>query len=180
MSEEKKDRGDFLQAPRGMKDLMGDDFYNHQGFFEKAQEICEYYGFSPLRTPVLEHEEVFMKGVGEGTDIVDKEIYSLRTKGGDRLALRPEGTAPAMRVYIEHGMQSLPQPVKFYYFGPNFRHDKPQKGRYREFDQFGIETLLRFIVSEVWSKVIEFYWLGKRLHTVFYVYTHCGCCTFWT
>jgi histidyl-tRNA synthetase len=107
MSEEKKDRGDFLQAPRGMKDLMGDDFYNHQGFFEKAQEICEYYGFSPLRTPVLEHEEVFMKGVGEGTDIVDKEIYSLRTKGGDRLALRPEGTAPAMRVYIEHGMQSI-------------------------------------------------------------------------
>lgn len=141
MSEEKKERGDFLQVPRGMKDLIGEDFYNNQGFFEKAQEICEYYGFSPIRTPILEHEEVFMKGVGEGTDIVDKEIYTLRTKGGDRLALRPEGTAPVMRAYIERGMQSLPQPVKFYYCGPTFRHDKPQKGRYREFDQFGIETL---------------------------------------
>lgn len=141
MSEDKKERGDFLQAPRGMKDIIGDDFYNNQGFFEKAQEICEYYGFTPIRTPMLEHEEVFMKGVGEGTDIVDKEIYALRTKGGDRLALRPEGTAPVMRAYIEHGMQSLPQPLKFYYCGPTFRHDKPQKGRYREFDQFGIETL---------------------------------------
>lgn len=141
MSEDKKERGDFLQAPRGMRDIIGDDFYNSQGFFEKAQEICEYYGFTPIRTPMLEHEEVFMKGVGEGTDIVDKEIYTLRTKGGDRLALRPEGTAPVMRAYIEHGMQSLPQPLKFYYCGPTFRHDKPQKGRYREFDQFCIETL---------------------------------------
>ncbi len=141
MSEEKKERGDFLQAPRGMRDLIGDDYYNHQGFFEKAQEICEYYGFTPIQTPVLEHEEVFMKGVGDGTDIVDKEIYCLRTKGGDKLALRPEDTAAVMRAYIEHGMQSLPQPVKFYFYEPMFRHDKPQKGRYREHYQFGIETL---------------------------------------
>jgi histidyl-tRNA synthetase len=141
MSEEKKGNENFLQAPRGMRDFMGEDFYNSQGFFEKAQEICEYYGFTPIRTPIMEHEEIFMKGVGEGTDIVDKEIYNLKTKGGDKLALRPEGTAPVMRAYIEHGMQSLPQPVKFYYCGPTFRHDKPQKGRYREFDQFCIETL---------------------------------------
>jgi histidyl-tRNA synthetase len=141
MSEEKKERGDFLQAPRGMRDLIGEDFYNHQGFFEKAQEIAEYYGFTPIQTPVLEHEEVFMKGVGDGTDIVDKEIYCLRTKGGDKLALRPEDTAAVMRAYIEHGMQSLPQPVKFYFYEPMFRHDKPQKGRYREHYQFGIETL---------------------------------------
>lgn len=136
--EEKKD---FLQAPRGMRDIIGDDYYNHQGFFEKAQEVCEYYGYTPIQTPMMEHEEIFMKGVGEGTDIVDKEIYTIKTKGGDRLALRPEGTAPVMRAYIEHGMQSRPQPVKFYYCGPTFRHDKPQKGRYREFDQFCIETL---------------------------------------
>ncbi len=141
MSEEKKEKSDFLQAPRGMRDIIGDDFYNQQGFFEKAQEICEYYGFSPIETPVMEHEEVFMKGVGEGTDIVDKEIYTLKTKGGDRLALRPEGTAAVMRAYIEHGMQSLPQPVKFYSYASRFRHDKPQKGRYREFKQFDIETL---------------------------------------
>jgi len=137
MSEEKN----FLQAPRGMRDLIGDDFYNNQGFFEKAQEVCEYYGFTPIRTPIMEHEEVFMKGVGDGTDIVEKEIYTVKTKGGDRLALRPEGTAPVMRAYIEHGMQNRPQPVRFYYAGPTFRHDKPQKGRYREFDQFCIETI---------------------------------------
>lgn len=137
MSDEKN----FLQAPRGMRDIIGDDYYNLQGFFEKAQEICEYYGYSPIQTPVLEHEEVFLKGVGEGTDIVDKEIYCLKTKGGDRLAMRPEDTAGVMRAYIEHGMQSRPQPVKFYFFEQMFRHDKPQKGRYRDHYQFGIETL---------------------------------------
>lgn len=138
MSEEKKD---FLQAPRGMRDLIGEDYYNFQGFFEKAQEVCEYYGYTPIQTPVLEHEEVFLKGVGSGTDIVDKEIYTLKTKGGDRLAMRPEDTAGVMRAYIEHGMQSRPQPVKFYFFEQMYRHDKPQKGRYRDHYQFGIETL---------------------------------------
>lgn len=141
MGDDKNERNNLFQAPRGMRDLIAEDFYNHQGFFEKAQEICEYYGYAPIRTPVLEHEEVFMKGVGDGTDIVEKEIYSLKTKGGDRLALRPEGTAGVMRAYIEHGMQNRPQPLKFYYCESFFRHDKPQKGRYREFDQFGIETL---------------------------------------
>jgi histidyl-tRNA synthetase len=141
MSEDKKERGDFLQAPRGMRDIIGDDYYNHQGFFEKAQEVAEYYGFSPIQTPVVEHEEVFLKGVGDGTDIVDKEMYSLKTGSGTKLALRPEGTAAVMRAYIEHGMQSRPQPLKFYYHSPFFRHDKPQKGRYREFCQFGVEVL---------------------------------------
>jgi histidyl-tRNA synthetase len=97
MSEDKKERGDFLQAPRGMRDIIGDDYYNHQGFFEKAQEVAEYYGFSPIQTPVVEHEEVFLKGVGDGTDIVDKEMYSLKTGSGTKLALRPEGTAAVMR-----------------------------------------------------------------------------------
>ena len=141
MSEEKRDRQNFLQAPRGMRDIMGDDYYNYQGFFEKAQEVAEYYGFSPIQTPVVEHEEVFQKAVGDGTDIVDKEMYSLKTGSGTKLAMRPEGTAAAMRAYIEHGMQSRPQPLRFYYFAPFFRHDKPQKGRYREFYQFGIEVL---------------------------------------
>lgn len=141
MSEDKKERGDFLQAPRGMRDIIGDDYYNHQGFFEKAQEVAEYYGFSPIQTPVVEHEEVFLRGVGDGTDIVDKEMYSLKTGSGTKLALRPEGTASVMRAYIEHGMQSHPQPLKFYYCSPFFRHDKPQKGRYREFCQFGVEVL---------------------------------------
>jgi histidyl-tRNA synthetase len=141
MSGDKKGSNNFLQTPRGMRDLMAEDYYNYQGFFEKAQEVVEYYGFSPIQTPVVEHEEVFQKGVGDGTDIVDKEMYSLKTGSGTKLVMRPEGTASVMRAYIEHGMQSLPQPLRFYYFSPFFRHDKPQKGRYREFYQFGVEVL---------------------------------------
>jgi histidyl-tRNA synthetase len=130
-----------LSTPKGMRDIINEDYYNFQGFFEKAQEVAVYYGFKPIETPILEYEEVFSKGVGEGTDIVDKEMYSLKTKGGDRLALRPEHTAGLMRAYIEHGMQALPQPVMFYKYGPNFRHDNPQRGRYRQFWQFDLDSL---------------------------------------
>jgi histidyl-tRNA synthetase len=141
MSDKKTSKEELFQAPKGMRDITGDDYYDYQGFFEKAQEIAEYYGFKPIQTPILEHEEIFTKGIGGGTDIVDKEMYSVKTKGGDRLVMRPEGTASVMRAYIEHGMQNKPQPVKLYYSGPVFRHDKPQKGRYREFYQFGIEVI---------------------------------------
>ncbi len=136
----KKQTGD-LAAPKGMRDIMGDEYYLFQGFFEKAQEIAMYYGFKPIETPVLEHEHVFTSGVGEGTDIVDKEMYTLRTKGGDHLAMRPEHTASLMRSYIENGMNAQPQPVMFYQYGPSFRHDNPQKGRYRQFYQFDIDSL---------------------------------------
>jgi len=124
-----------------MRDLMNEEYYAFQGFFEKAQEVAVYYGFKPLETPMLEHEEIFTTGIGEGTDIVDKEMYTLKTKGGDRLALRPEHTAPLMRAYIEHGMQTMPQPVMLYHSGPVFRHDKPQRGRYRQFWQFDADAL---------------------------------------
>lgn len=130
-----------FQAPRGMRDIIGDDYYLFQGFFEKAQEIAMYYGFKPIETPMLESEDVFTTTIGEGTDIVDKEMYSLKTKGGDHLALRPEHTAPLMRAYIEHGMQNQPQPAMFYQYGPVFRHDNPQAGRYREFYQFDMDAL---------------------------------------
>jgi histidyl-tRNA synthetase len=135
-----KKTGD-LAAPRGMRDIIDNDFYLFQGFFEKAQEIALYYGFKPIETPMLEHEAVFTSGVGTGTDIVDKEMYTLRTKGGDHLALRPEHSASLMRAYIEHGMANQPQPVLFYQYGPSFRHDNPQKGRYRQFYQFDIDAL---------------------------------------
>ena len=124
-----------------MKDVIDTDFYQYQGFFEKAAEVAIYYGFRPIETPIMEKEGVFTSGVGEGTDIVDKEMYTLRTKGGDKLALRPEGTAGIMRAYIENGMSAWPQPVMFYYFGPFFRHENPQRGRLRELRQFGIEML---------------------------------------
>lgn len=139
----KKDRaaGQELAAPKGMRDISNEEYYSFQGFFEKAQEVCIYYGFKPIETPMLEHENIFTSGVGTGTDIVDKEMYTLKTKGGDHLALRPEHTAPLMRAYIEHGMQTLPQPVMHYQYGPVFRHDKPQRGRYRQFYQFDADVL---------------------------------------
>lgn len=130
-----------VSSPKGMRDLMNEEYYAFQGFFEKAQEIAVYYGFKPLETPILEHEEIFTTGVGVGTDIVDKEMYTLKTKGGDHFALRPEHTAPLVRAYIEHGMQSMPQPVMLYQYGPSFRHDKPQRGRYRQFWQFDSDVL---------------------------------------
>ncbi|OGZ04110.1 MAG: histidine--tRNA ligase [Candidatus Lloydbacteria bacterium RIFCSPHIGHO2_01_FULL_41_20] len=130
-----------LQAPKGMRDIQNEEYYKYQGLFEKAQEVAIYYGFKPIELPILEKEDVFTSGIGIGTDIVDKEMYVLKTKGGDHLAMRPEGTAGVMRAYIEHGMQSLPQPVMLYYYGPFFRHDKPQRGRYRQFYQFGLEML---------------------------------------
>jgi len=136
-----KNMDDLLQVPKGMRDIIGDTYYEMQGFFEKAQEIAMYYGFTPIETPLLEHEEIFLKSSGEGTDIVDKEMYTLKTKGGDKLAMRPEGTAAVMRAYIEHGMRALPQPVMLYYMSSMFRHDNPQKGRYRQHHQFGLEML---------------------------------------
>lgn len=125
---------------KGMRDLKNDLYYQFQGFFEKAQEVAMYYGFKPLETPMVENKEVF-SSMGEGTDVVEKEMYTLKTKGGDQLALRPEHTAGLMRSYIEHGMHSLPQPQMFYSYGPVFRHDKPQKGRYRQFYQFDLDIL---------------------------------------
>ncbi len=139
--EKKKNKKVFPQAPKGMRDIFGEEFYSYQGFFEKSAEIAEYYGFKPIETPILEETALFTSGIGEETDIIGKEMYSLKTKGGDNLTLRPEGTASTMRAYVENGMQSWPQPVMLYYYGPFFRHEKPQKGRSRELRQFGLEIL---------------------------------------
>jgi histidyl-tRNA synthetase len=109
-----------IASPKGMRDIIGDDYYKFQGFFEKAQEIAVYYGFTPIETPILEHESTFTTAVGVGTDIVDKEMYTLKTKGGDHLALRPEHTASLVRAYIEHGMNNQPQPVLFIMQAPSF------------------------------------------------------------
>ncbi len=126
---------------KGMRDIIGDEYYAYEGFLEKASEVAMYYGFKPIETPILEKEELFTSGIGQGTDIVEKEMYNLKTKGGDHLVMRPEGTASIMRAYIEHGMQAWSQPVMFYYKGPFFRHENPQKGRLRQFHGFGLEVL---------------------------------------
>lgn len=137
----KKLKPEDIASPKGMRDLMEKEYYAYQGFFEKASDVAIYYGFRPIETPILEREAVFTSSLGVGTDIRDKEMYSIKTKGGDHLAMRPEGTAAVMRAYIENGMQALPQPVMLYYYGPYFRHENPQRGRLREFRQFGLEIL---------------------------------------
>lgn len=125
----------------GMHDVLPED----QVYFKKIQKAVEsvanYYSFEKIETPILEFAEVFQKAVGDDTDIVGKEMYSFRTKGGDLVCLRPEGTAAVMRSYLEHGMHNLPQPVKLWYTGPFFRYERPQAGRYRQFHQFGFEAI---------------------------------------
>ena len=130
-----------LSRPKGMRDLIGNDFYAYQGLFEKAAEIAMYYGFKPISTPAIEQEGVFTSGIGADTDIVKKEMYSIKSRKKNGLVLRPEGTAPIMRSYIENGMHTEPQPVMLYYWGPFWRHERPQRGRFREFFQFGLEIL---------------------------------------
>ncbi|MFH1894590.1 MAG: histidine--tRNA ligase [Patescibacteria group bacterium] len=128
-----------FQTPTGMHDIMPAD----QGFYQKINDvvknIADFYGFEKIDTPILENAELFSRGVGAATDIIDKEMFILKTRGGDFLALRPEGTAPAVRAYIEDGFANLPQPIKLWYSGPFFRYEHPQAGRFRQFRQFGFE-----------------------------------------
>ncbi len=130
-----------LQAPKGMRDILPEDSIYWDKIFEIAKDTADFYGFGHIDTPILEYTDLFSRGVGSGTDIVEKEMYAFRTKGGDNVALRPEFTAGVMRSFIENGMSRFPQPVKLWYFGPTFRYENPQAGRYRQFYQMGLEIL---------------------------------------
>src|SRR3989338_8457234 len=130
-----------IQSISGMHDILPEDQPYFQKVKKAVESIASSYAFLKIETPILEFSEVFSKGVGVATDIVEKETYTFKTKGGDLVSLRPEGTAPVMRSYIEHGMHNLPQPVKLWYLGPFFRHERPQAGRFRQFHQFGFEAL---------------------------------------
>jgi len=130
-----------LQSLPGMHDILPEDQVYLKKVKKSVENITHYYGFSRIDTPILEPAEVFSKGVGQNTDIVEKEMYVFKTKGGDQVALRPEFTAGIVRSYIEHGMVNLPQPVKLWTMGPLFRHERQQAGRYRQFTQFDIEAL---------------------------------------
>ncbi len=136
-----KGKKEMIRSPKGMHDMLPADVRYYDELTRTAREIVEYYGFSEIKTPHVEHAELFLRPLGETSDVVQKEMYTFRTKGGDLLALRPEGTAAIMRAFAEHGMASWPQPVKLFYEGSFFRHENPQRGRYREFRQFGIEIL---------------------------------------
>jgi histidyl-tRNA synthetase len=130
-----------FQSPKGMKDILPFEQPVWEKIRKVSRDIADSYNFLRIDTPILEDAEIFEKGVGQGTDIVEKEMFIVRTKGGDRLALRPEGTAGIMRAYIQHGLSRLSQPLKLHYIGPMFRHEKPQAGRYRQFHQVGFEIL---------------------------------------
>lgn len=130
-----------IQIVKGMHDILPDDQKYWRYVYKKAESLLEFYGFSRITTPVMENTDLFVRSSGQTSDIVEKEMYTLKTKGGDMLTLRPEGTASVVRSYIENGMHVWPQPVKLFYWEPMFRHDEPQKGRYRQFFQLGVETL---------------------------------------
>lgn len=128
-----------LQVVRGMRDILPEDEKYWRHVIGTGSNLCRKFGYNEIITPILEYTSLFEKGTGSETDIVQKEMYSFETSGGDNLTLRPEGTPAVVRAYIEHGMINLPQPVKLWYIGPFFRHERPQAGRYREFRQLGIE-----------------------------------------
>lgn len=130
-----------FKAVRGTKDIHPQEQKYWRYVQGKATELSSKFGFKRLDTPVFENSDLFIRSVGAGTDIMDKETYTLLDRGGDSLTLRPEGTAPICRAYLEHGMHSLPQPVRLHYFCPVFRYDRPQAGRYRQHHQFGVEAL---------------------------------------
>jgi histidyl-tRNA synthetase len=130
-----------VQAPRGTQDVLPEQAAARAAFETRAREVLEQAGYARIETPIFEHTELFARGVGESTDIVQKEMYTFDDAGGRSLTLRPEGTAAVCRAYVEHGMHKLAQPVKLWYLGPFFRYERAQAGRYRQFWQIGAEAL---------------------------------------
>ncbi len=129
----------ITQRPKGTQDWYGVDMQQRTLIEEKARRLCKAYNIKEIITPVLEHTVLFSRGVGETTDVVQKEMYSFVDKGGRSVTLKPEGTAGAIRAYLENGMHSQPQPVKLFYFTQAFRYEKPESGRLRQHHQFGVE-----------------------------------------
>lgn len=132
----------MIKIPRGTQDILPEDSAKWRYIENKLDELMELYNYKEIRTPIFESTELFARGVGDSTDVVQKEMYTFKDKGDRSLTLRPEGTAAVVRSYIEHKMQGNPnQPVKLYYNGPMFRYERKQKGRYRQFNQFGVEAI---------------------------------------
>ncbi|MFO7262992.1 MAG: histidine--tRNA ligase [Bacillota bacterium] len=130
-----------ISMPRGTYDVLPDEIHRWHYVERVARDVARRYHFSEVRTPIFEHTELFQRGVGETTDIVEKEMYTFTDRKGRSLTLRPEGTAAVVRSFIEHKVYAQPQPTKWYYLGPMFRYERPQSGRFRQFVQFGAEVL---------------------------------------
>jgi histidyl-tRNA synthetase len=145
------------KAPRGTQDILPEDQPYWDFVRGTASRLSILFGYAGIETPVFEEASLFTRGVGEVTDIVQKEMYIFEDRGGLDLALRPEGTAPVCRAYLEHGMHNLPQPVRLCYWTPIFRYDRPQAGRYRQHHQFGVEAIGE-ADSAVDAEIIELLW----------------------
>lgn len=131
----------FIKVPKGIQDILPDDAPKWYYIENKIREILTKYGYQEIRTPAFEYTELFVRGIGESTDIVTKEMFTFPDRKGRSLTLRPEGTAPVVRAYLENKMDRSSQVVKLFYIGPMFRCEKPQAGRFRQFNQFGIEVI---------------------------------------
>jgi histidyl-tRNA synthetase len=131
---------DKITAPKGTYDILPEDQLVRRWVISRAEQVFARYGYGRLDTPMFEETRLFVRGVGESTDIVRKEMYTFDDLGGRSMTLRPEGTAPAARAYVEHGMHTRPQPVKLWYHWPMFRYESPQSGRYRQHYQLGVEA----------------------------------------
>ncbi len=130
-----------LKAPRGTQDVLPGESERWQQVEAIAREVMASFGYREIRTPIFEQTELFTRGVGEHTDVVEKEMYTFHDRSGRSITLRPEGTAPVARAYVEHGMHLWPSPVKVFYIGPMFRYERPQAGRLRQHQQIGAEAL---------------------------------------
>lgn len=150
-----------IQIPRGTQDILPGEVEKWQYVEQKARELCANYCYEEIRTPIFESTELFIRGVGETTDIVQKEMYTFQDRGERSVTLRPEGTAPTVRAFVEKKLYGLPeQPTKLYYIGPMFRYERPQAGRMRQFYQFGVEALGSndpAIDAEVIALAMDFY-----------------------
>lgn len=147
-------------APRGTYDVLPDDTPRWQYLESKFRETCALYGYGELRTPTFEHTELFTRNLGETTDVVSKEMYTFESRSGRSLTLRPEGTAPAVRAYVQHNLGAQRPVAKLYYIGRIFRYERPQAGRYREHTQLGVEAIGSpdpALDAEVISLAAQFY-----------------------
>lgn len=131
----------LTNAPRGTKDILPDTVGDWNYVEGEIRELCRRFGYSEIRTPIFEHTELFQRGIGEGTDVVDKEMYTFTDRGERSITLRPENTASAVRAYLQNKLYAQSNLVKLFYIGSMFRYDRPQAGRMREFHQFGAEAL---------------------------------------
>lgn len=132
---------EVIKAPRGTRDILGSESWKWAYVSSICREVADDFGYKEVHLPIFEHTELFSRGVGETTDIVEKEMYTFEDRGGRSIALRPEMTASMMRSYLENEMRSANQPVKLWGIGPMFRYERPQKGRYRQFQQMDIEAI---------------------------------------